>query len=62
MSISLIRESKILYLIIKTIAFNLCILISSTIRLLNHVSTDDFVDYWKENECYRALLANKYFR
>jgi len=31
-------------------------------NLSNHVSTEDFVEHWKETECYRALLANKYFR
>ncbi|XP_050422897.1 thioredoxin domain-containing protein 11 [Adelges cooleyi] len=28
----------------------------------NYVSTDKFVDYWNENDCYRALLADKYFK
>lgn len=28
----------------------------------NNISTEKFIKYWKETECYRALLANKYFR
>lgn len=31
-------------------------------NLSNHMSTEDFVENWKETECYRALLADKYFR
>ncbi|XP_050541765.1 thioredoxin domain-containing protein 11 isoform X2 [Daktulosphaira vitifoliae] len=29
---------------------------------LNYESTDQFINYWNENECYRSLLAEKYFK
>lgn len=32
------------------------------INLSNHMSTENFVEQLKEIECYRSLLANKYFR
>lgn len=31
-------------------------------HLLNQMSTDNYIEHWKETECYRDLLANKYFR
>lgn len=34
----------------------------SKMNLSNHMSTENFVERLKETECYRSLLANKYFR
>lgn len=36
--------------------------IRAKINLSNHMSTEDFVEHWKETECYRALLAENYFK
>lgn len=26
------------------------------------MSTEDFIEHWKETECYKALLAENYFK
>lgn len=42
--------------------FSFIHLIRTKSGLLNHMSTENFIENWKETKCYRALLANKYFR
>lgn len=37
-------------------------LISAKLNLLNHASTDRFIEHWKDTKCYRDLLSDKYFR
>lgn len=28
----------------------------------NYVSTENFIEHWEDTKCYRALLANNYFK